>query len=93
MMPKKPSVRTLLDRAIQSAGKLSCEDMTIRTRLIRVRDVLGTETAPRLFEACFRDVSAWNPDLAGEIRQALVGLSDMPLRLPQSSQATNERCL
>jgi hypothetical protein len=92
-MPKKPSVRTLLKRAIDAAGKLSCEDLTIRSRLIRVRDALGTETAPRLFEACFRDVSAWSPVVAEEIRQALVGLSDMPLRLPQSSQATNERCL
>jgi hypothetical protein len=90
-MPKKPSVRTLLDRAIQAAGKLSCEDMTIRTRLIRVRSALGTEAAPRLFDACFRDVSAWNPELASEMRQALVGSSDMPLRSPQP--VTGEACV
>lgn len=77
-MPRKPSARTLLDRAIREAAKLSCEDLTIRTRLIRVRDALGTETAPRLFEACFRDVSAWSPVVAEEIRQVLVGLSSIP---------------
>lgn len=77
-MSKRPSARTLLGRAIDAAGKLSCEDLTIRSRLRRILEAEGTDEAPRLLDACFRDIRAWNPTLAEELRQALGGLSEMP---------------